>query len=437
MFDDYTVQQLPPAVTYQSTTPFTSEAGVFGGAVLGNWSVGGGVYTGSPAAGQTRGISLAQIGVASLNTESWLELSAKVTTSTNAGFVFDRYSDTDFKFVAVDVVAKTVVIGHYTKAAGFVIDASTTRSSLAAGQTNTLLVSLKGSTVSVSVNGGFSVSATFNAPVVDGRFGLLARGGAGSFDDFVVKTNDQAFTPPAPAQVASGVAANESAASGSRLDAAELATAARAVLQRMDVDEKTRATLGTITVRVADLPGAQLGEIRDGILYVDNDAAGHGWFIDSTPGDDREFSGGVALARSPAAGGIDLLSVLAHEYGHAAGLEHEASGVMPAELLPGIRTLAPAVRPGAHAAQDAFGASLAAPVSRWESNSAPVIHWNDAMLGSVTARAIHAPTPANWASDFVNHLGRKEEQRSPNANLRLALPVASRTAAALSNLSPR
>jgi hypothetical protein len=58
-------------------------------------------------------------------------------------------------------------------------------------------VSLKGTTVSVTVDGQAVVGYVFNAATVDGRFGLLATSGAASFDDVRVKTDDPAFLPGA------------------------------------------------------------------------------------------------------------------------------------------------------------------------------------------------------------------------------------------------
>ena len=76
------------------------------------------------------------------------------------------------------------------------------------------------------------------------------------------------------------------------------------------------------------------------MITVDSDAAGWGWFTDASTGSDRLFPNGNALAGSPAAGRIDLVSVLEHELGHALGLEHKDGGVMDASLAPGVRETA-------------------------------------------------------------------------------------------------
>jgi hypothetical protein len=102
-----------------------------------------------------------------------------------------------------------------------------------------------------------------------------------------------------------------------------------------------------ISLSIADLPGAAVGQTTGSNITLDTNAAGNGWFIDSTPWDNSEFlptsnpNEWVAKAGSEAAGKMDMLSVLLHEYGHALGIEHSADGgdYMAATLTPGVRRL--------------------------------------------------------------------------------------------------
>jgi hypothetical protein len=101
-----------------------------------------------------------------------------------------------------------------------------------------------------------------------------------------------------------------------------------------------------------DLPATALGQTTgEGAtaqITLDTNAAGHGWYVDPTPLDNADdylptSQAGVwqAKAGTDAAGKMDMLSVLLHEYGHALGLEHsaEAGDFMNASLQPGMRKL--------------------------------------------------------------------------------------------------
>jgi len=98
-----------------------------------------------------------------------------------------------------------------------------------------------------------------------------------------------------------------------------------------------------VTIVIVDLPGSQLASTTGNTVYLDHDAAGWGWFVDTTPLDSSEFSeeNGRLLASSTslASGRIDLVSVLMHELGHVAGLEHTEEGLMSAIILPGERLI--------------------------------------------------------------------------------------------------
>jgi hypothetical protein len=104
------------------------------------------------------------------------------------------------------------------------------------------------------------------------------------------------------------------------------------------------SALSGVRVRVRDLGGPTLGLAAGHTIWLDDDAAGWGWFIDPTPADDSEFT-------TPGDQGeqnhMDLLTVLMHEMGHVLGYGHDAGGVMDESLAPGVR-LSPTAESAAH-----------------------------------------------------------------------------------------
>lgn len=94
------------------------------------------------------------------------------------------------------------------------------------------------------------------------------------------------------------------------------------------------SALRGVDVRIADLGGLTLGKADGGIIWLDDNAAGWGWFVDATPGQDSEFT---TPGDQGEAGRMDLLTVLEHETGHLLGLGHTESGLMQDTLTAGTR----------------------------------------------------------------------------------------------------
>ncbi len=184
--DNLVVQRIAPAITYTETVDFndgTTGDLLAAAAATGTWALTNGSYQGTASA-QGPAISTADLFV---SPASSILLSTTLSVTGEGGFVFDQYDDEHFKYVTIS--AGKITIGHRT-AKGWFVDA-TYDAPILADTDYSLGLTIRGTTVSVTLNDQPTMSYAFNALVTDGRFGLLSRAGTTSFDIFTVQTDDE------------------------------------------------------------------------------------------------------------------------------------------------------------------------------------------------------------------------------------------------------
>jgi hypothetical protein len=139
------------------------------------------------------------------------------------------------------------------------------------------------------------------------------------------------------AQLAAG-GASIGGAAPAPLTAAELRPVVQEAIARWQdagISPAQVSALSHVAVGIAEFPGPWLGMAFPGAIWIDQTAAGYGWYIDPTPADDSEFP---ALPGSPAYGKMDLLTVVEHELGHELGYgDNAGSGLMGVFLGTGER----------------------------------------------------------------------------------------------------
>ena len=451
--DDVVVQAPPGAITLDKTVTFaaTSPAtDLFGTPMTGTWTTtADGRFLATATLASTPAVNLMNIGAYPVTAGSLLEITTTLKTGGQGGVVFDYQGASSFKYAILSADGKQVVLGHH-KGSAWITDASYS-TTVSSSTDYKLTVSLRGGLVNVSLNGAVVASKVYNETVTEGRFGLISFKGASSgqtsFDIVQVRTDEAAYAPPPALLVAAAAPTQTTAATLSAPTAAELTAAlneARQLWAATGLDAATLAHLNSITVQVADLDGLTLGEEVGDTIVVDVDAAGYGWFIDHSLGNDNEFqaSAGDALqaTRGTAAGRMDLLTVMSHELGHAMGLGHSEVGVMSGVLQEGQR-ITPSFSYGAPMRgrnNDQLRNEWVVPMvgddrALPRDPAAPSIDWapaaaRDTKRVALADRATQPPLIKGdaWQARFVNHLGATPERLNPNASLRLHASIAPR-----------
>jgi hypothetical protein len=168
-----------------------------------------------------------------------------------------------------------------------------------------------------------------------------------------------------------------------------------------------------------------------GLIELDDNAAGYGWYVDSTPGDDTEFTSAtgpfeVTASAGPASGRMDLLTVVMHELGHVIGYDSYGAGINEHDLMAGYldvgtrrlptsgagreeaSTSASPVQMGSSASNDVANASSVPSIVLADRGSIAASTGGDAVAAASDAGspppALHSNDESSGTDDFFSSL---------------------------------
>jgi hypothetical protein len=207
-------------------------------------------------------------------------------------------------------------------------------------------VFVEGSPVITNLNVITGVTSTVVVPgmqALDGIMDIQFIDAGGTNPNFIISGLDVVT----PLLVAGGPAPSGPAPVLTQEDLDRTVQAAISRFQAAGASQTQLAVLQAVQFQVTNLGGpGYLGLANPNLIRIDDDAAGYGWFVDSTPFEDSEFSlaSGAQLVAvgGPAAGRIDLLTAVMHELGHVLGFTDLDGLLYPDDLMTG--TLATGVR---------------------------------------------------------------------------------------------
>lgn len=435
--DNVVVQKAPEPITVDVTADFSAispASRLFNNATAptGSWISGSdGRFAANTSSADLAAINLASVGPLPITPGAQLKIATTVKTSGLGGVVFDYQGPNYYKYAVLSADAKQLQIGHRAGNA-WVTDASYAIT-LNSSTDYKLEVTLRGGLVNVAVNGAVVLSKLFAETTTMGGNGLISRkgasSGASSFDIVRISSDERDYAPATPLlQSAAPLNAEPARPVGAVPTESELAGLLAEAKRRWadaGLDAAALARIQAATVVLADLPGAELGQEVTGTVYVDRDAAGLGWFVDGTPADDAEFrflQGEMTAVSGEASRRIDLLSVIVHELGHIAGLDHTESGLMAETLLAGTRVVpsgpssplrSPAVTSVSHQATGDPDIDWGAPLLGKLNDVAPKAVAADTTTADSTAHpASGTPASGNKANATQRRTGMRNAKRS-------------------------